>query len=88
MNSILKLVKQGEYKIIVKETWLEIHDENDNQIYGEDPRCHWWLKEFDEKGNRTYSEDSFGYIVDNRPAKEYTISQLEKLLNEKIKIVK
>ena len=64
-------------------------DKNYNMIYFEDSGGYWSKREYDENNNMIYYEDSTGYIRDNRPksVKQYTVLQLEKLLNQKIEII-
>ena len=65
-------------------------DSNSNEIYFEDSNGYWCKQEFDSKGNRTYYENSHGKIRGTRRAEsiELTVSDIEKLLGKKVKIVK
>ncbi|KFZ25808.1 MAG: hypothetical protein KQ78_01764 [Candidatus Izimaplasma bacterium HR2] len=64
-------------------------DKNNNQIYFEDSDRFWIKREFDKNNNEIYYENSRGIIIGNRPkeVKQYTVAELEKLLNQKIEII-
>ena len=66
------------------------YNSNGNNTCHENSKGYWSKREFDSNGNLTYFEDSYGKITGTKrqEVEEFTVADIEKPLNKKIKIVK
>ena len=50
----------GTYKVEFNNTWFEVYDKRNNQIYYEDRSGYWAKNEYDERDNQIYYVNSDG----------------------------
>ena len=58
---LLGIELKGSYRVEFEDLWLEVYDENGNEIYSQFFDGGWYRNEFDSDGNVIYYEDDEKY---------------------------